>query len=85
MIKYFYSIYDSCNESYSDPMVFPTDATAKRAFALESMNPESMLHKFPIDFTLMLVGSFDSDSAEVTMMNKTICRGTDFVKNEVKE
>lgn len=83
MIKYFYSIYDKAAETYSDPMMIVNDTVAKRGFQVECENKDSMIYQFPTDFTLMLVGSFDTKTGEViTIEPKPVCRGTDFPKGD---
>lgn len=82
MIKYFYSVYDAAAQSYSDPIVLATDAIAARGFQTESQNPDSVIAKFPTDFTLFCVGEFDTVSGDVSPVNRIVCRGTDFITKE---
>ena len=52
MIKYFYSVYDSTANTFTDPMVLVSDNVAIRSFSIEAKNSESIINRFPTDFTL---------------------------------
>lgn len=82
MIKYLYSIYDAAAQSYGDPIIFASDAVAARSFQIESQNSDSVVAKFPTDFTVFCIGEFDTVSGNVSPVNKVICRGTDFINKE---
>lgn len=82
MIKYLYSVYDAAAQNYSDPVIFTSDAVASRNFQIESQNQDSVLAKFPVDFTMFCVGEFDTSSGDVSAVNRIVCRGTDFINKE---
>lgn len=83
MIKYLYSLLDKVSETYADPFVMVNDSVARRSFMAECHNPDSMIYKFPEDFTLMLVGSFDTSNGTVEFIEPVpVARGTDFPKGE---
>lgn len=59
MVKKLYAVRDLKGQSYSSPMVEGHDAVAIRYFGEACQNPDSMMGKYPDDFELHCLGSFD--------------------------
>jgi hypothetical protein len=59
MDKNLYTIYDKKSELYAPPFVELTDGTAIRAISDMLQNPQAQFAKFPEDYTLVRVGSYD--------------------------
>lgn len=80
-----FSIFDSKADAYINPFFLPNQALAMRAFA-DCVNSES--HQFgmnPHDYTLFLVGSFDSDSGTFeTHSPRSLGNGVEFVRSDAR-
>jgi len=64
-----FSVYDAKAESYGTPMFLAAKGQAIRSFQDQANTAESMICKYPGDFTLFLIGSFDSDTGKITPIN----------------
>lgn len=62
-----YSIYDNQAKYFTPPFFMKNEAEAKRAFGEVANNPQSDACKFPNDFCLYEVGTFDDSTALLTM------------------
>lgn len=60
-----YSVYDSKAQSYGQPFHAPNDAVALRLFGDAVNDPDTQLNKYPEDFVLMAVGTWDDQTAEL--------------------
>lgn len=58
-----YSIYDTKAESYHQPFFTTNDATAMRMLQNELQNPESNFSKYPEDYHLFHIGTFNDTTA----------------------
>jgi hypothetical protein len=65
MIKKIFAIYDSKAETYNNPYFALTTGAAIREFELAVQNNDSMLSKYPEDYTLFEIGTFDDSTAEI--------------------
>lgn len=61
MIMRFYSVYDSAVGSFANPFLLHSDLEAKRAFISACGDPSTQFNRNPSDYSLMYVGSFDTD------------------------
>lgn len=61
-----FSVYDSKGESYSAPFSERTHETARRAFMVAVRDKETPVGRFPDDFALFVVGSFDENTGVIT-------------------
>lgn len=59
------SIFDTKSGIYSPPYLFRSAADFIRTIQSEAKNPNSMLHKFPGDYTLCVIGNWDEKSGIV--------------------
>lgn len=64
MDKNLYSIFDKKSGTYMQPFVELTDGTATRQCMDLLKNPNTPFSKFPEDFTLMRIGSWDEVKGE---------------------
>jgi hypothetical protein len=68
MIKNMYSILDTKSKTYG-PVVFEVNhATVMRGITEELKNPQSTLAKYPEDFHLFYLGTFDDQTATFGLM-----------------
>lgn len=84
MQKKIFTVYDSKSETYTPPMLHNQAGEATRAFEGEVNNPQSMLNKYPADFTLFEIGVFDLTTGELFSYEakKNLGTGNEFVKIE---
>lgn len=54
-----YSVYDQKSEIWSNPMFMRANGEAVRAFMDAVRNPDTMISKYPEDYTLFQIGTFD--------------------------
>lgn len=59
MLHRIYSIYDVKSETYSPPFLQKNDVEAKRSFQEVCNDKNSMIAKYPEDFTLCSIGTFN--------------------------
>lgn len=59
MKKYLFCVWDSAAGAYLDPFVAPSVEYAIREFRSVCNREGHQFNKFPADFTLFLIGSFD--------------------------
>ena len=64
MDKNLYSIFDKKSATFMQPFVELTDGTATRQCMDLLQNPNTPFSKFPEDFTLMRIGSWDELKGE---------------------
>jgi len=62
-----FSVYDEKAQAYSTTIgVHPTISVAIRAFTLACQNPETFYNRFPNDYALYNLGSYDEKSGYIT-------------------
>lgn len=61
MKKQIFSVFDKKARSYSNPFLSLNEGMAVRDFTAACRDPSLDLHKFPEDFTLHHLGSFDDE------------------------
>lgn len=86
MLLKMFSLYDSKAEAYNKPFYAVTTGAALREFEDAVRNGESMMNKYPHDFTLFEIGVFDDETAEIVIHNAKINLGTahEYLKPELK-
>ena len=60
-----YSIYDSKANAFQQPFYFVNDEIATRAAQSTIEDQNSAIAKYPEDFTLISLGTFDPDTGEI--------------------
>lgn len=66
-----YSVYDVVANVYSVPFFAMCDSVALRLFRLSVMDLESMICRFPSDYQLHYLGTFDDVSGVVTSVDSS--------------
>lgn len=56
-----YAIYDEKAEAYNAPFPLATDGLAERSFKVACQNPQTDLYKYPGDFKLYCIASWDDN------------------------
>lgn len=78
-----YSIYDSISCIYSQPFYAINDGMALRQFENAANDPESNVSKHHASFSLVLIGEFDDQNAEITdLLPKTLGVASEYRKPE---
>lgn len=63
------TIHDSKAEAFIQPFFAPTIAVGLRMVSQATNDPNSDFHKFSGDYTLFELGTFDSDSAKIELLD----------------
>lgn len=63
--KKIFSIYDRKAETYGEPILQPTLGSMLRALEQEFENEDSMLSKYPEDYVLYELGTFNVENGEI--------------------
>jgi len=79
------SVYDQKARFFSAPFTSATEETAIRDFSRAVMDTRSMVDKFPEDYELHLLGSFNELSGEIEPVSipKLLAKGADYISKEV--
>lgn len=67
-----YSVFDRKAAVFARPFVAPNDAMALRSYAAALQDPSTELHKFPEDFSLHRLGSFDDDTGQLVAQTPVV-------------
>lgn len=75
----FYCVFDKKAAVYCLPFTSQSDGTAMRDFHAAANDPSSHVHKYPADFELFRLGSYDSDSGVIVASKPIfICSAANF-------
>jgi len=76
-----YSVYDSKAKAYALPWFADNHEVAIRAFSTKINRKDNELSMHPEDYTLFCVGSFDTQTAELTPLvpNDTLGKAIEYV------
>lgn len=79
------TVYDSKSEHYMAPMFFKHRGDALRSFAEAVQDKTQTLGKYPADFTLFELGSYDELTAKFTLHSTptSLGVGIEFLSSEV--
>lgn len=77
---YLYSVYDSKGKYYDQPRLYRNSADASRAFESACKDQNSSFYKFPKDFILYEIGSFDQNTGTIMPLEKInhVCSAVDY-------
>lgn len=75
MIKPMYTLYDEKAQAYATPFTSPNLFTALRSFHAAKNDPQTDIYRFPNDFTLYEIGSFDDSTGFLTALNCPVNHG----------
>lgn len=67
MITNLYTVYDQKAEYYTTPFVSQNDKTLTRTMTQLRNDPDSKLGQNPADFTVFHFGTFDDETADLTL------------------
>ncbi len=65
MIAEMFTVFDMAAQQYLEPFMQPTIEAAIRVFRQACENPEHQFGKFPEDYVMYKVGTFDGSTGEV--------------------
>lgn len=65
MMMNLYTIKDRAADTFCVPYTEPSDSAARRGFKIIKEDEKSMIGKFPDDYELYYVGSFDSNTGRL--------------------
>ena len=69
MIYRVYTVYDSAAESYMQPFYLPSKGQAIRSFTDAVNDPSHAFSKYPDDYTLFELGSYDDSKAQFFLLS----------------
>lgn len=61
-----YSVKDVKSKLFANPFIQKTNGTAVRSFGTACEDPSTDLNKYPTDFSLYHIGTFNPDTGEIT-------------------
>lgn len=70
-----FTVYDSKVEAHLPPVLFQTKAEFLRVIGSNINDPNSQIGKYPEDFTLFEIGTWDEQKGVVTMHKSSISLG----------
>lgn len=83
-MKQVFSVYDSKAQTYCTPFFSVNTSTAMRDFAHAANDKGTDLYKFSLDYTLFHIGSFNEETAEITVqIPVNLGTANQFIQNEV--
>ena len=78
-----FSIFDHASETFAGPFFVPSERVALRVFNDVANNPQSDVSKYPKDYELFHIGTFDTTTALLTDEKPTmIARASSMIKPE---
>lgn len=80
-----YTVKDLASETFIKPFCFATDRDAKEGFKHVCNDPETPYSKFPADFELHSIGSFDERTGVLTVSSEKIARAVDMINIAISE
>ena len=83
MIQNIYAIYDEKAEAYNAPFPLATDGLAKRSFEMACTNPSTDLYKYPGDFKLYCIATWDDNKGSFNNVVPAKFIASNIRKNEV--
>ena len=96
MIQKIYAIYDEKAEAYNAPFPLATDGLAQRSFEMACTNPATDLYKYPGDFKLYCIATWDDSKGSfenivpakyiaTNIRNNTISEELEKIEKEIEE
>jgi len=84
MILKMYTIYDRKSELHHPPVYYHNTGHAMRGMMMIFADENMVFHKYPADFQVFEIGSFDDADASLKQIKPhLICSGTELVKHDV--
>jgi len=87
MKHYIFAIYDAKAEAFITPFFLPTRAMAVRSFETAVNDPNSMICKYALDYSLFELGTFDDTNGRVEPLpqNKLIVLANNLKVKQTEE
>ena len=85
MTQNIYAIYDEKAEAYNAPFPLATDGLAKRSFEMACTNPATDLYKYPGDFKLYCIATWDDSKGTFENVVPAKFIATNVRKNAITE
>lgn len=85
MTQNIYAIYDEKAEAYNAPFPLATDGLAKRSFEMACTNPATDLYKYPGDFKLYCIATWDDNKGSFDNVVPAKFITSNIRKNEVSD
>jgi hypothetical protein len=80
-VQKMYAVYDVKSGLYFSPHFLQSDGVAIRSFSTACEDTQTEFNKFPEDFSLFHIGSFNTENGEIIPEQpKQICTASEFVK-----
>lgn len=70
-----FSVHDSKANAFIQPFFAPTQAVGRRMFTQAATDPDSDICRFPADYTLFELGTFNSQSGMTTFHDSPVSLG----------
>ena len=83
MTQNIYAIFDEKAEAYNAPFPLATDGLAKRSFEMACTNPATDLYKYPGDFKLYCIATWDDNKGSFNNVVPAKFIASNIRKNEV--
>ena len=82
MINTIVATHDTNAKLYGNPIIVPQAGVAIREFGEECRKPESIYNKFPEDFELVELGTYDNQNGKIKLHKDiiVIARAKDYAK-----
>lgn len=79
-----YAVKDVKSQLFNNPFVQKTDGTAIRTFATACEDKNTDLNKYPSDFSLYRIGTYDEESGKLSQDQiMQVANASEFVPDEV--
>ena len=85
MTQKIYAIYDEKAEAYNAPFPLATDGLAKRSFEMACTNPSTDLYKYPGDFKLYCIATWDDNKGSFENVVPSKFIASNVRKNAISE
>lgn len=85
MTQNIYAIYDEKAEAYNAPFPLSTDGLAKRSFEMACTNPSTDLYKYPGDFKLYCIATWNDNTGSFENVIPAKFIASNVRKNEIDE
>jgi hypothetical protein len=84
MLKCF-SIYDEKAKAFLPPFYLPQEGMAIREFASAANDPDTNIGKYPQDYTLFTLGTFDDENGAIHVTKQSIGNGVEYVQPQLAD
>lgn len=81
MTKYMYVIFDSKARLFSNPFYTVSDIVALRDFKRAANDKNSDIYHSPDDYELHLLGQFNDETGEITLVPRQYIQTASFLRN----